>query len=88
MSVETIDRAAIEVKGDVFAMPNPARHHNIMAIMVNVFDYKPPVKGIEGFLTSRGRFVSRKEAGIIALRSGQAYRMKTPPFLCCDDVWR
>lgn len=87
MSVELIDRAAIALGDEVFALPQPARHDNVLAIMVNVFGIKPPVKGVQGFLTDRRRFVTRKEAGKIALRCGQVKQMRTPPFLHCADVW-
>jgi len=88
MEREWIDRAAVALGDEVFALPKPARHDNVLAIMVNVFGIKPPIKGVQGFLTNRRRFVSRKEAGQIALRGGQVTQLSTPPFLHCHDVWR
>lgn len=87
MGKELIERAAIALGDQVFALPKPARHDNVLAMMVNVFDVKPPIKGVQGFLTDRRRFVSRKEAGQIALRGGQVKQLKTPPFLYCEEVW-
>lgn len=87
MGKELIERAAIAIGNEVFALPQPARHDNVLAMMVNVFDLKPPIKGVQGFLTDRRRFVTRKEAGKIALRGGQVKQMRTPPFLHCADVW-
>ena len=88
MGVELIDRAAIALGDEVFALPQPARHESVLAMMVNVFDIKPPVKGVQGFLTTHRRFVSRKEAARIALSQGQVKQVKNPPFLRCEDVWR
>ncbi len=87
MSVELIDRAAIALGDDVFALPQPARHDNVLAMMVNVFGIKPPVKGVQGFLTTHRRFVTRKEAALLALRQGQVKQVKYHPFLHCEDIW-
>lgn len=39
----------------------------------------------QGFVTSRGRFVTRKEAGEIALEAGQIDR--ETPYLFSEDLW-
>jgi hypothetical protein len=48
------------------------RHHNCLA---TVFALKPSLKmesaTIQGFITTKGRFVDRKEARIVAFKAGQ-----------------
>ncbi|WOF81512.1 hypothetical protein P5704_026810 (plasmid) [Pseudomonas sp. FeN3W] len=84
---ERIDRVAVMLKGEVYSYPRPARHHNVIAIMVNAYGVKPPVKGVFGFLTDAGRFVTRKEAGRIAIGARQVERLAAPPHLHSEDLW-
>jgi hypothetical protein len=41
----------------------------------------------QGFVTSDGRFVGRKQAGCIAILAGQIERLKWPPLLYSEDLW-
>lgn len=54
---EKIDRMAIRCNGEVYSFPRPATHSNILALMVNAYGFKPPVKGKQGYLTISGRFI-------------------------------
>jgi hypothetical protein len=92
---ETIACAAIVHKGQVFAMPRPARHHTIMhaiAKMVPESDW-PIASGFrdQGFLTSAGRYVIREEAYEIALAAGQftleGRAVNVPGKLFSEDLW-
>jgi hypothetical protein len=86
---ETIDRAAIQYDGVVYSVARPGRHHNVIRSMV--------AQGLpneamrlqnQGFITSSGRFVDRKEAAIVARFAGQIIREPTPPnMLTSEDVW-
>lgn len=46
------------------------RHHNVYAIKMSLIDYIAK-SDTQGFITSRDRFVDRKEAGAIAFQAGQ-----------------
>ena len=61
---ETIDRAAIWYRGRTYSVARPGRHHDIIRAMDIVgID---PAHGHQGFVTSAGRFVDRREARKIA----------------------
>jgi len=47
------------------------RHHQIIQLCSHVMDYRLEEKDIEGFLTSKNRFVTRNEAFNIAHNAGQ-----------------
>lgn len=68
--IETIAAAAI-LAGDVgWSLPPPARHHDVMDHFIALgfrFDQRMP----QGFVTSTGRFVDRREAKRIAVAAGQ-----------------
>lgn len=74
MTPETIVGVAIEVTpGRVFTLPRPYRHHHVIRVAADLGE-KTPIIGEQGFVTSTGRFVDRKEAGRIADANGQANR--------------
>lgn len=66
-----ISVAAIRFAGVIYALPRPGRHHNILRLMKALG--VPPLRGKEeqGFLTSEGKFVDRKEGKLIAVARGQ-----------------
>ena len=70
------------------------RHHNcittLAALMGDGYDKKLAGRDGQGFLTNTDRFVTRKEAYIIAEKAQQLlHRMhdKTNPILISEDVW-
>lgn len=81
---ETITSAAI-VTFDlrVWSLPSPFRHHHIFALAallgseINTHT--------QGFCTSSGRFVNRKEAMHIARKASQTNSFK--PDLYSEDLW-
>ena len=69
MEKETIEMAAIrDHDGSVYYLPRPARHHNVIALMIEM-GKKPPIANEQGFLTNNGDFVNRKKAKIIAIKA-------------------
>lgn len=86
---ETIDRVAIRFLGEVFSLPRPKRHHDVIRHIVTT---KPHIQtvagGAQGFITSNGRFVDREEALVIAIRQDQI-KVKTgsPQRLYSEDLW-
>jgi hypothetical protein len=86
MTIETIVRAAITIDNGVWSVPPPGRHTEAMWLYSYGSAEQPrdgmpdvPVrKGTrfvapkdQGFLTSLGRFVNRREAKVIAVAAGQ-----------------
>lgn len=66
-----------------FTLPAPARHHHILHYLA-----RPDFHVEQGFLTSTGRFVSRKEAMGIAVAAGQVSPSKVQsPDLFSEDLW-
>lgn len=85
---EEIFAAAIkDSEGSPVHLPRPARHHDIIRAMVDS-GHEAPITGEQGFVTTRGRFVDRKEGLEIATKAGQLIR-KTPPedVLFSEDLW-
>lgn len=87
MTGEQIDRAAIRIRGVVFSVPRPGRHHHIIA---EIDAAGIEVRGeTQGFLTTAGRFVDRHEAWDIAVREGQLLpgAPHKAGMLFSEDVW-
>lgn len=89
---ETIACAAILHKGQALALPRPARHHTIIRWLSGLVPEREwPVCGggrEQGFLTSAGRYVDRKEAFAVAVSAGQC-RADAPRSdeLFSEDLW-
>jgi hypothetical protein len=85
--VETIERAAIRHDMSFYSVPRPKRHAEVVRLMA-AGGYGPEKMHDQGFLTSRSRFVDRKEALQIALAAGQITAPKFQPNqLFSEDVW-
>lgn len=86
--MEKITNAAIIWRGQVIALPRPARHHTIMkAIADTIPTDEWPVQGEQGFMTSGGRFVGREAAATIALAACQCSQLIAGPRLFSEDLW-
>lgn len=71
-----------------YSMPAPARHHHILYSMPAQNSREIIGPSQQGFLTSTGRWVSRKEAMGIAVAAGQVPPSKvTAPDLFSEDLW-
>jgi len=87
---ESIRCAAIRFNGRVWALPRPKRHHDIMRFAVDNTQGAQicAVAGDDqGFLTTKGRYVTRQEAGQIAIASGEAKTLKFGDQLYSEDLW-
>lgn len=81
---ERIVAAAIKRDDVVYTLPAPARHNDVIRMMVEQ-GVPPPISHKQGFVTSAGRFVDRTEAADIAYEAKQI-----PAFvnlLMSEDVW-
>jgi len=86
--MDTIVAAATKYKGTVYALPAPARHHNVMWMILELMP-EPIFMGPEtqGFITSKGVFVGRRRAAHIAVKSGQIEKPQISNHLLSEDVW-
>ena len=81
----TIVAAAIRaLTGEVYSLPRPARHHNVIELM---WDKGVEGRGTQGFLCSDGDFVERVKAGHLAVAAGQIKGLRWPPQLYSEDLW-
>lgn len=74
--------------GQVYSLPPPNRHHNIISFMHYTLGHPRPIKGPQGFVLEDGRFVDRIEGKEIAIRHnqilpGEGYRRQ----LFSEDMW-
>lgn len=90
---EYITAAAILMDGVVISAPPPARHHDLILGTATVDDRRETIarprliRGLQGFLTDRGRFIERNEARQIAVASGQCANPRHPELLFSEDLW-
>lgn len=86
--MERIVSAAIHLGGLVLSLPSPARHHTIINGATQNLEMKPPILGTQGFMTSTGRFVNRKEACFIATEANQiTVKTGNADELYSEDLW-
>lgn len=95
---EHIIAAAILVKARreqdkdvIMHVAQPGRHHNIIWTMARD-GLDTPIGGpderhVQGFLTSAGRFVDRKEGEVVARESGQLKGKLIGSVLTSEDLW-
>ncbi len=83
--VEIVATAAIRVDGEVWTLPRPARHDTVLWAWIRAHRVDDIGMHEQGFVTSRGRFVGRDEAGELALAAGQVDRAGL--HLCTEDLW-
>lgn len=76
---------AIELKGQIYWSPRPAKHLNLM---LKHLDQVPDIdSGLKGFLDDKGNFLDRTKAGIHALACGQVAGLPTFRQFQSDDLW-
>lgn len=85
--MEKIILSAIKLndKSVVVELQPDSRHDNIIHYLAKS-GFSTPIKGGQGFLTSRGRFVDRVEAKRVAIQSGQITESEFPQ-LYSEDLW-
>lgn len=87
--MERIVSVAINNGGMIWSLPSPARHHTVLhaisAFGIDAIEHGHP--DAQGFMTSTGRYVGRREATHIAVVAGQIDEPKWPPDLYSEDLW-
>jgi hypothetical protein len=84
---EKLIGVAVLQKGTVYSLPRPKRHHDLMTHMAETLDMPVPIEGVQGFITSTGRFVDRKAAKKVALHNGQLPNDTPSVILFDEDLW-
>jgi hypothetical protein len=83
--------ACVAVKYDdigVLALPAPARHHHVMWTRLFIDGKATRGDAIQGFLTTKGRFVDRKKALAIATAREQViHKHGNQSELYSEDMW-
>ena len=91
MDQEKIIGPAILFEGEVYAMSAPARHNDIFAQYAEEHNGVITCKlssGVQGFITSKGRFVNRFEGMEIAKIAKQVQRYTgSSKELFTEDMW-
>jgi hypothetical protein len=87
-----ITHVAVIRGGKTYSLPSPNRHHHVL--YSGLMDKRIPEEAdIQGFLDDTGKFLTRKEAYVVAKENGQLDRSKHPPGhydgddLFSEDVW-
>lgn len=75
--MKRIKCAAIQQDGKIY---EGWAHFRIIIDMVEVQGIKPPITGLQGFVTEDGEFVTREEAAKIAFEAGQVRRQHSKLF--------
>lgn len=85
-----ITHAAIRFKGQTYALPAPARHHDVIRHICSITN-EPTVTAYgddQGFVDDQGRYLTREEAFIVAHTSRQTKRRcEVGAQLYSEDVW-
>lgn len=86
--LETVERAAILYNGTVYTVERPGRHHNVIYVVVEKLGLERIGPHDQGFTTSEGRFIGRKEALSVAKQAGQVSITTAPGSgLFSEDLW-
>ena len=92
--IERITSAAVCYSGMIISMASPARHPDVVHKLHAVLEAQRADTSFvhlleQGFVTSTGRYVGRKEAYMIAKEAGQLKDGvgDAPPDLYSEDVW-
>lgn len=84
-----VEDAAIRLRGVVYSLESPARHHDVIRHMrtaCGIVETQGP-DWEQGFVLNDGRFVQRSAAASIAVGNGQISELKWPPDLYSEDLW-
>lgn len=80
--------AIIGEDGEVYSLPRPNRHHNIIYHLVKDMKHSTPIKGEQGFVLTDGTFVDRKTAKLHAIANNQLLeRASKSELLFSECIW-
>ena len=79
--------AIIGHDGEVYTLPQPKRHHDIIGYMVNALNHPAPIVGEQGFWDDELGFLARPQAYHRAIDLKQVEKTNTPGLLFSEDLW-
>lgn len=84
-----IERVAIMYEGDLYHLPKPARHHDVIREIARLNAVGIQGADVQGFLDNGGVFVNRTEALAIALSANQVLDVNNirANLLFSEDLW-
>lgn len=86
--LRVVAAAVLTSDGLIHSLPAPARHHNVVHRLAEVFDHPSMDSDEQGFLLSDGTFCRRRAAKIVARNAGQLLeRASDLAELFSEDVW-
>lgn len=83
--VERLKCAAIQRDGKIH--DGLRSHYELRRSLGDTLPQTSQLNDVEGFLTSKGRFVDREEAQRVALAAGQISSLQRRPLLSSDINW-
>jgi hypothetical protein len=88
MELRIAQAAILLANGKIVTLPKPFRHNEIIAQIHEKLGKSGFVGSVQGFVTTMGHFVARKDALQIALGAGQLKKDPiAPPNLYTEDLW-
>ena len=79
---------AIKKDNNIYQLPEPNRHHNVIKMMVELGIEWPVTKNaIQGFITDDNTFLDRKEAMELVKLNGQNKTRLHGSRLYSEDLW-
>lgn len=83
-----VEAAAVLLGGEVYSLPSPKRHHDVVIMM---YERGLDPRGEQGFLLSDGRFCTRRAAYLVAEQAGQLLPRQPGGYdgleLYSEDLW-
>lgn len=89
LQIKTMENAIRKIKQPAISLDGKVYIGNsYISILKNIKDsgINNGISGKQGFITSNGDFVDRKEAAKIALEAKQTKKLKYPPLLSFEDL--
>lgn len=90
MTRSKITHVAIRFQGQVYSLPAPNRHHDVIMHIVESLgvSYVDAPQDDQGFLDEDERFLNRKQALVSAKIHNQLIRKTSPNYLLfSEDLW-
>ena len=89
MPTHWIERVAIMYEGELYHLPKPARHHDVIREIARLNGVGIQGEDVQGFLDNDGEFVNREQALTIALAANQVLDANNirADQLFSEDLW-
>lgn len=87
--MDTLTHAAIKTRIGLYAVIEPAQHHDVICL-AHREGHPVPIRGVKGFLQNGVKFLTSVEATSVACKSGQLlWTPQDPSYeLQPADIWK